>query len=200
MEKTLENESNASEKEITAPVIAQMPESNGVRQPRENTHCARIWTLATKMSTDAKATVAVGDLIEVATGEGYNEATIKTQYARWRKFHGIEGRVESAKAREAKAKAAELKAAKLQEKEAAKLAKIEEKKSKAIAKAEAAEAKAKLKAELAAEKLAAKEAKEAEKEAAKAAKIAAKKEADAEAAAKEAAKAAAEAAKASAEA
>jgi hypothetical protein len=192
MDKTVNNE--VVNNEVKAPLVEQMPEQNGVRKPRENTHCARIWDIATQMSTEANSTVAVGDLIETAVNSGFNEATIKTQYARWRKFHGIEGRVESAVAAEKRMAAAQLKEDKLALREAAKLAKVEEKKAKAEAKAQLAKEKAEAKAQIAEAKAEAKAVKEAEKEAAKAAKLAAKAAADEEAAAEEAAKASAKAA------
>ena len=166
-------------KENTATPVEKMPEQNGVRQPRPGTNCAKIWDLAAKMSDERNAPVAVGDLLEVAEAQGFAAATVKTQYARWRKFHGIEGRVESDKARQKKEAAAQAKAAKEAEKaekkaarEAAKAAKEAEKAEKAAAK----EAEKKAKAEEAAAKKAAAEAKKA----AEKAKKEAAQEADAE--------------------
>lgn len=171
MKKEENNAAMPEESKKAAPVVTQMPEQNGVRQPREGTACAGIWHLATQMSTERKATVAVGDLLEAAQAMGHNPATIKTQYARWRKFHGVEGRVESDVARK-----------KREEREAAKAAREAEKEAKRKEREAEKERKAKEKAEKAA-------AKEAEKKA-KAEEAAAKKAADA------AAKAAAAAAKA----
>lgn len=152
-----------TEQAAAKPAVEKMPEQNGIRQPKPGTNCAHIWDLATAMSTERKATVAVGDLLVKAREAGYNDATVKTQYARWRKFHGVEGRIESDKAREAraakeaeKAKKAEERAAKKAEREAEKERKAQEK-AEAKAKREAEkQAKAEAKAKEAAEKEAAK--------------------------------------------
>lgn len=165
-----ENTAGENTQATTAPVVAQMPEQNGVREPRPNTNCAAIWSLATSMSTERKATVAVGDLIDAGTAAGFNIATIKTQYARWRKFHGIEGRVESEKARLKREEAASKKAEKEAEKEAKRKAREEEKAKKAAekqAKQAEKEAEKKRKAEEAAAKKAEAAAKKAAEEAEK---------------------------------
>lgn len=160
-------DSENTEGTAQAPVVTQMPEQNGVRQPRPGTNCAAIWDMATAMSTERKATVAVGDLIEAATNAGFNVATIKTQYARWRKFHGIEGRVESEKARLKKEEAAAKKAEREAQKEAKRKEREEEKARKAAekeAKKAEREAEKQRKAEEAAAKKAEAAAKKAEKE------------------------------------
>ncbi|QQM14098.1 hypothetical protein pVco14_048 [Vibrio phage pVco-14] len=148
-----------------APVVTQMPEQNGVREPRPGTNCAAIWELATRMSTERKATVAVGDLIDAGTAAGFNVATIKTQYARWRKFHGIEGRVESEKARLKREEAAAKKAEREAEKEAKRKAREEEKARKAAEK-EAKKAEKEAEKKRKAEEAAAKKAEAAAKKAA----------------------------------
>lgn len=159
---------SANEGTTQAPVVTQMPEQNGVRQPRPGTNCAAIWDMATAMSTERKATVAVGDLIDAATAAGFNVATVKTQYARWRKFHGVEGRVESEKAAAKKAEAAAKKAQREAEKEAKRKEREEEKARKAAekeAKKAEREAEKKRKAEEAAAKKAEAAAKKAEQQA-----------------------------------
>lgn len=162
-----------------APKVEAMPEQNGIRMPRAGTACAGIWEHATTMSQERKATVAIGDLLEVLLAQGYNQATIKTQYARWRKFHGVEGRIESeasankkAEREEAKAKAKAEKEAKAKAREDAKIQKAKEKAEKAEAAKAAKEAKAKEKAEKAAKAKTEKEAKASEAAAQKAAKVA----------------------------
>lgn len=163
---------NDAASETAAPVVAQMPEQNGIRQPRENTNCDTIWKRASEMSDERQAAVAVADLLEDLTAKGFNPATIKTQYARWRKFHGIEGVVVSDKARAKKEAQAAEKAAKEAEKAA-------EKEAKAKAKAEAKAAKEAEKAAKEAEKQAKAEAKAEEKARKEAEKAAKKAEAEA---------------------
>lgn len=164
---TDEAENSSTEGTTQAPVVTQMPEQNGVRQPRPGTNCAAIWDMATAMSNERKATVAVGDLIDAATAAGFNVATIKTQYARWRKFHGVEGRVESEKARLKREEAAAKRAEREAEKEAKRKVREEEKARKAAekeAKKAEREAEKKRKAEEAAAKKAEAAAAKAEKE------------------------------------
>lgn len=169
--------------------VVTMPEKNGVREPRPGTNSANIWQLATSMSEAQNETVAVGDLIEAAKELGYNEATVKTQYARWRKFHDITGRVESAISRAKKAEREEAKLAKAKEREEAKAKREAEK----AAKAAEREAKKAEREEAKKQKAAERAAKAAEKEAEKKAKAEAAAQAKAEKAAEAAEKAAAKA-------
>lgn len=72
----------------------QQPEQNGVRRPKPETQCGRIWDLADKLSNEIAAPVSIAVLMTEAHKNGLLEDnTIKTQYARWRKFHGVVGRV-----------------------------------------------------------------------------------------------------------
>lgn len=71
----------------------KQPEQNGVVRPKATSACGKIWEIADQLSAKAGSPVAIAALLETAQAEGYNEATIKTQYARWRKFHGVTGRV-----------------------------------------------------------------------------------------------------------
>lgn len=76
-----------------AKAAVKMPEQNGITQPKASSSCGKIWEIANQLSSKLKQPVPIKDLLETASAEGYNEATIKTQYARWRKFHGVSGRV-----------------------------------------------------------------------------------------------------------
>jgi len=158
-----ENKAPEAATETAKPAVVQMPEQNGVRQPRPNTNCDVIWQRANAMSQERNAPVAVADLLEVLVADGFNPATVKTQYARWRKFHGIEGVVVSDKARQKREEAEAKKAAKEAEREAKKKAREEEKARKAAERAEAKAAKEAERKAKAEERAAAKAAKEAEK-------------------------------------
>lgn len=77
------------------------PEQNGVKRPSAGTICARVWDIASTMSdggiahSDGFSTRPVATLSEVvkaAEAFGINKFTARTQYARWRVFHGITGR------------------------------------------------------------------------------------------------------------
>lgn len=97
---------------------AKQPEQNGIRRPDPNTQTGKVWTLADELSTKRGSPAAIADLLDVARKAGINDATTRTQYARWRKFYAVEGRVLSeadiqaaAAAEKAKADAAAAKAA-----------------------------------------------------------------------------------------
>jgi len=153
-------------------------ERNGVTRPKAGTACGRIWTVADEMSASLGGPVACADLLAKLTAQGYVEATVRTQYARWRKFYGVEGRIVSEQKMQAEAAKAQAKAdkeaakaqakadreAKAAEKKAAKEKADAERKEKAEA---AAKAKAE-KAEAAAKEKAAKAEQAAKDKAAKA--------------------------------
>ena len=111
-----------------AKVTEKMPEQNGIRRPKAGTACAAIWDILDAVSTEIAAPASIGALTKQGTPMGLNDATMKTQYARWRKFHGVTGYVADP------IKEAE-KAAKQAEKEAAKAAKEAEKHAASLAKA-----------------------------------------------------------------
>lgn len=71
---------------------------NGVTEPRPGSATRRIWDIATAISDENGVPATAGEVKEVAVGEGLNEATIATQYNRWRKFYGIapQGRAKKA--------------------------------------------------------------------------------------------------------
>lgn len=74
----------------------RQPEQNGIRRPGPNGLCGRVWGLADKLSADLNQPVPVADLLVAGEAEGLNTANIRTEYARWKKFHGISGRVTKA--------------------------------------------------------------------------------------------------------
>ena len=70
----------------------RQPEQNGIRRPKPEGICGKIWEIADKLSTDLQAPVQIAPLIEATGAKGINAVTTRTNYARWRKFHGITGR------------------------------------------------------------------------------------------------------------
>lgn len=78
----------AAQKEAT-----KMPEQNGIRRPKPGTACGNVWAMADEMSSKLGQPVPIADLSKSASAAGINDSTIRTQYALWRKFHGITGRV-----------------------------------------------------------------------------------------------------------
>lgn len=79
----------------------RMPEENGVRVPKPGTKTRRVWDLADALSNQLNAPTPVKPLLEACAEEGINDSTTKTQYARWRKFHNVSGRITAPQADEA---------------------------------------------------------------------------------------------------
>ena len=73
----------------------KMPEQNGVRQPRPGTKTGEMWDLFNSKSHAEGRPIAISEVFEELTNAGHKSATIRTQYAFWRKFHGITGRIEN---------------------------------------------------------------------------------------------------------
>ena len=73
----------------------KMPEQNGVRQPRPGTKTGKMWDLFNSKSHAEGRPIAISEVFEELTAAGHKSATIRTQYAFWRKFHGITGRIEN---------------------------------------------------------------------------------------------------------
>lgn len=72
---------------------SRMPEQNGVRKPKPGTLCGRVWEVADKLSAELGQPTPVKNLLESCVAEGQKPGNIKAEYARWRKFHGVTGRV-----------------------------------------------------------------------------------------------------------
>lgn len=83
---------------VAAKEASKMPEQNGVRRPKTNTTCGRCWAVYDDLSNKRGQPVAIADAKKVLESEGVNEATMRTQYAHWRKFNGVTGRVGPEKA------------------------------------------------------------------------------------------------------
>lgn len=71
----------------------KMPEQNGVRRPKPGGACGKVWELADSLSATQGSAVAIAVLSKAASAAGINDSTIRTQYALWRKFNGVAGRV-----------------------------------------------------------------------------------------------------------
>lgn len=71
----------------------RMPEQNGIRRPKPDTKCGRAWAIADELSAKFGQPTPIKELLEAAEAEGLNEGNIKAEYARWRKFYGVTGRI-----------------------------------------------------------------------------------------------------------
>ena len=75
---------------------------NGIAIPREGTISAEIWNIANQLSSKG-APAERNDVMEACVKEGINEATVATQYQRWRIAYGVPGRKPGVKAKKPKA-------------------------------------------------------------------------------------------------
>lgn len=75
----------------------RMPEQNGIRRPKAETLCGKAWGIFDSVSEKNAAPASIGESMELAKAQALNEANVRAEYARWRKFHGITGRIEAPK-------------------------------------------------------------------------------------------------------
>lgn len=69
------------------------PEQNGIRKPSVGTLCRAAWDLLDAVTAEMGQTAPISYVLPVALAKGLNEANVKAEYARWKKYHGISGRV-----------------------------------------------------------------------------------------------------------
>jgi hypothetical protein len=73
------------------------PESNGVKRPSAGTLCDQVWQTATELSNGDEMPrtkiATLSEVVKACEAKGINKYTARTQYARWRVFHGITGRL-----------------------------------------------------------------------------------------------------------
>lgn len=91
--KKAERDAAKAEKKAAAKAAkesAKQPKQNDIRRPKPGTTTGNVWAIFDKLSASTGAPALIGDALKQAGG--VPEATVRTQYARWRKFHGITGR------------------------------------------------------------------------------------------------------------
>jgi chromosome segregation ATPase len=98
--KRLAAEQKAKDREqaATAKVKVQLVSQRGITQPKEGTKTRQVWDIANALSAAKNGPVAISELMPEAQKAGLNDATIRTQYARWKQFHGVYGQVSKAAA------------------------------------------------------------------------------------------------------
>lgn len=72
---------------------SRMPEQNGVRRPQAETACGRAWALMDAISAKLGQPAPISYVLDLAGRHELNTDTVKTQYARWKKFNNVTGRV-----------------------------------------------------------------------------------------------------------
>ena len=83
----------ALEKMAAKPAKVVMPEQNGVRRPKPEGLCGKVWTQADDLSRNLGSPVPIAALLESTKAAGLNEGNVRAEYARWRKFNGVTGRI-----------------------------------------------------------------------------------------------------------
>lgn len=99
---------NTSDK-APAPQAEPKPEKdqqNGITRPKAETKTGRVWAIADAQSKNLGSPAPRKPVLEEAKSEGINPATAATQYGRWRKYHGLEGKGTESDAAAPKAEAA----------------------------------------------------------------------------------------------
>lgn len=91
-DKLAAKEQEKAQKEATKNA-AKMPEANGIRQPKPESLCGKAWAIFNQISAQNGAPASITDALPVAKAQGLNEGNVRTEYARWKKFHGVTGRV-----------------------------------------------------------------------------------------------------------
>jgi hypothetical protein len=71
-----------------------MPTQNGIRRPGASGKCGRAWALMDEMSKKLRGPVAVADLLVQSDLLGLNPSMTRSNYAVWRKFNNVVGRVQ----------------------------------------------------------------------------------------------------------
>lgn len=69
------------------------PSQNDVTRPRPDTACGQAWALMDELTAKLQSAAPIALVLQAAEKKGLNYDTVKTQYARWKKFNGIVGRV-----------------------------------------------------------------------------------------------------------
>ena len=83
----------AKEAAKAAKVQNKMPESNGVRRPKPETLCGQAWAIFDEVSAKNGSPASIKECLEIAKSRNLNEGNVRVEYARWRKFYGITGRI-----------------------------------------------------------------------------------------------------------
>lgn len=90
-EKAAKEQAKADAK--AAKEASRQPEQNGIRRPGPEGLCGQVWGLADKLSQELGQAVPIANLLEAGVAAGLNPSNIRTEYARWKKFHGLSGRI-----------------------------------------------------------------------------------------------------------
>lgn len=74
-------------------VKVSQPQQNGVTRPKAEGACGKVWAIADSISQRIGEPVSIAMLQKETSQAGLNDATTRTQYARWKQYNGVIGRV-----------------------------------------------------------------------------------------------------------
>jgi hypothetical protein len=92
-------EATATPAAPAAPAAPAVPkiEKNGVTRPKSDTKTGAVWDISDRLSAALGRPASRKEVMDEAKKAEINEATVATQYGRWRKFNGITGTVSAPK-------------------------------------------------------------------------------------------------------
>lgn len=88
-----EEKAKAKAAQASEKVKVVMPSSNGITRPRPEGSCGKVWAIADAISQRIGQPVPISMLAPECAAAGLNDATTRTQYARWKQFNGVFGPV-----------------------------------------------------------------------------------------------------------
>jgi hypothetical protein len=68
---------------------SSLPQQNGVSRPKPGGKTGTVWEVSDRISAEKQSPAPRKDVMDACKAMGINEATIATQYGRWRKFNGL---------------------------------------------------------------------------------------------------------------
>ena len=105
-----EEAAKAKEASKAAKEANRMPMQNGIRRPKPETLCGQAWAIFDEVSQSKGSPASIGECLPIAIERGLNPTNVRVEYARWRKFYNVTGRIENPAAAEKKAAAEAAKA------------------------------------------------------------------------------------------
>lgn len=75
-------------------IYKTQPQQNGIRKPFKGTSSYEVWALADKLTAKLGSPTPIAPLLKkLVDCKHFNLNSVRNEYARWRKFHGISGRI-----------------------------------------------------------------------------------------------------------
>lgn len=91
--KKREEKEAAKAAEKAAKEANRQPEANGVRRPKPDTKCGQAWAVFDELSAKNGTPASITDAMPIAKDRGLNEGNVRAEYARWKTFFGLSGRI-----------------------------------------------------------------------------------------------------------